>query len=130
MLVLQFYMYNGQIINALLKQQGKKKKDLLEALGVNYGGSIRPFVEGNPTVGKLEAIADFFGVSMDTFFIRDKKPSISVIGNSNNVACVTIKGLEERNEHLHMLIEEKDKRIALLESMNELLQKEIAATKK
>ena len=34
-------MYNGQIINALLKQQGKKKKDLLEALGVNYGGSIR-----------------------------------------------------------------------------------------
>ena len=89
-------MYNGQIIKALLKQQGKKKKDLLEALGVNYGGSIRPFVEGNPTVGKLEAIADFFGVSMDTFFIRDKKPSISVVGNSNNVACVTIKGLEER----------------------------------
>ncbi len=123
-------MYNGQIIKALLKQQGKKKKDLLEALGVNYGGSIRPFVEGNPTVGKLEAIADFFGVSMDTFFIRDKKPSISVVGNSNNVACVTIKGLEERNEHLHMLLEEKDKRIALLETMNELLQKEIAATKK
>lgn len=122
-------MYNGQIINALLKQHGKKKKDLLDALGVNYGGSIRPFITGNPSVGKLEAIADFFGVSMDTFFIREKKPSISVVGNSNNVACVTIKGLEERNEHLALLLEEKDKRIALLESMNDLLQKEIASRK-
>lgn len=122
-------MYNGRIINQLLKQQGKQKKDLLAALGVNYGGTIKPFTDGNPTANKLEAIADFFGVSIDTFFLREKKPSISVVGNSNNVACVTIKGLEERNEHLALLLEEKDKRIALLESMNELLQKEIASKK-
>lgn len=118
-------MYNGKIINALLKQQGKKKKDLLDALGVNYGGSIRPFVDGNPTVNKIEAIADFFGTSIDTFFIRNKQPHISVVGNSNNVACFTIGALEERTANLQALIDEKDKRIKLLETVNEMLNKEL-----
>lgn len=118
-------MYNGKIINALLKQQGKKKKDLLDALGVNYGGSIRPFVDGNPSVNKIEAIADFFGVSIDTFFIRNKQPHISVVGNSNNVACFTIGALEEKTANLQALIDEKDKRIKLLETVNEMLNKEL-----
>ena len=33
-------MYNGAIIKDLLKQQGKKAKDLLLALNVNSNGSI------------------------------------------------------------------------------------------
>lgn len=116
-------MYNGAIIKALLKERNLKIKDLLEELDMNTGGGLRPLAEGDPKASKLEELADFFGVSIDTFFIRNKQPHISVVGNSNNVAC--IGALEEKTANLQALIEEKDKRIELLETVNEMLRKEL-----
>lgn len=118
-------MYNGAIIKALLKERNLKIKDLLEELDMNTGGGLRPLAEGDPKASKLEELADFFGVSIDTFFIRNKQPHISVVGNSNNVACLTIGALEEKAANLQALIEEKDKRIELLEIVNEMLRKEL-----
>jgi len=64
-------MYNGQKIKELLRLRNLKQKDLLEALGTRENGSISRFVDGNIKASRLEEIADFFGVSIDTFFIRE-----------------------------------------------------------
>lgn len=118
-------MYNGDIIKALLKERKLRAKDLLEALGLDGDGGLRPLVDRDVKASRLEQVADFFGVSMDTFFIRNKQPHISVVGNKNNVACLTVGALEEKTANLQALIEEKDKRIELLETVNEMLRKEL-----
>ena len=66
-------MYNGAIIRALLKERKLKIKDLLDGLNMNTGGGLRPLEDADPKASKLEELADFFGVSIDTFFIRDKR---------------------------------------------------------
>jgi len=68
-------MYNGQVIKDLLEKQKKSNKELLAYLGKDIPGGnsyLRSLMTGNPTVKTLEPIADFFGVSMDVFFQRDK----------------------------------------------------------
>lgn len=123
-------MYNGQIIKALLKERKLLIKDLVKALGLNEKNGLRALLDRDPKVSRLEEVADFFGVSMDTFFIRTKQPHISVVGNKNNVACLTVGAQEEKIANLNALIEEKDKRITLLESMNEMLMNQLAELKK
>lgn len=122
-------MYNGEIIKALLKERNLRAKDLLEALGLDGDGGLRPLVDRDVKASRLEQVADFFGVSMDTFFIRNKIPHISVVGSSNNVACYSVGALEEKTANLQALIEEKDKRIALLESVNAMLMKQLEEKK-
>lgn len=125
-------MYNGQIIRKLLEERNILNKTLLESLGLpkNGGGALKQIIEGNPTVRKLEPIADFFQVSMDVFFDR-KVPIISmsnhIIGNSNaigngNIISPDITSLEIENKNLKELIEEKNKRIDVLETLIKLLQ--------
>ena len=123
-------MYNGAIIRALLKERKLKIKDLLEGLDMKTGGTLRPLEEADIKASKLEEIADFFGVSIDTFFIRNKQPHISVVGSNNkNIACFTVGALEEKTANLQALIEEKDKRIELLETVNKMLKKELEEIK-
>lgn len=118
-------MHNGKIIKTLLKERGLLAKDLLKALDLDKATGLRPFVDRDIKASRLEQVADFFGVPIDTFFIRNRPPHISVIGNDNNVACYTVGALEERSANLQALLEEKDKRIELLENMNELLMKQL-----
>ncbi len=123
-------MYNGAIIRALLKERKLKIKDLLDGLNMNTGGGLRPLEDADPKASKLEELADFFGVSIDTFFIRNKQPHISVVGsNNNNIACFTVGALEEKTANLQALIDEKDKRIELLETVNEMLKRELEEIK-
>ena len=117
-------MYNGQVINVLLKERGLRAKDLLEHLQLQSNGSITSLVKGNPTAERLEKIADFFDVPIDTLFQRAKSYGFNVIGNSNNVASITIGELKGKAQAQDRIIEEKDKRIALLEDMVELLKKQ------
>lgn len=117
-------MYNGLIINVLLKERGMKAKDLLEHLQLQTNGSISSLVRGNPTAERLEKIADFFDVPIDALFKRNKRYGYNVVGNSNNVANITIGELRGKARSLEQIIEEKDKRIALLEDMVELLKKQ------
>lgn len=117
-------MYNGQIINTLLAERGLKAKDLLEHLQVNSNGSLTNIVKGNPTAERLEKIADFFEIPIDALFNRSKSYGYNVVGNRNNVGYFAIGELRGKNEGLEKIIEEKDKRIALLEDMIELLKNE------
>lgn len=109
-------MYNGQIIKQLLVEKNIPNKELLNYLGTEANSSLSQIVNGNPTVKRLEKIADFFGVSMDVFFEREKpfKAYPSTHRDSE-------QQYKDKIALLERLLEEKDKRILLLEQMNQLL---------
>ena len=109
-------MYNGQIIKQLLAERNIPNKELLKYLGTEANTSHSQITNGNPTVKRLERVADFFGISMDTFFEREKPyKSIITTGNNNELFY------KEKIELLEKLIKEKDERIKLLENVNQLL---------
>lgn len=124
-------MYNGEIIMDLLKQQGKKAKDLLAALEVNSNGSISQLVkDANPTARRLEIIADFLEVPIDALFLREHNYSgHNVVGNGNHVANITIGTLKGKLQDQQQIITEKDKRIQLLEEMLEMYRQRLSEQK-
>lgn len=109
-------MYNGNVIKQLLLDKKVTNKELLRYLGTEANASLAQIVNGNPTVKRLEKVADFFGVSMDVFFEREKpfKAYPSAHGDIE-------QQYKEKIELLERLLEEKDKRILLLEQMNQLV---------
>ena len=128
-------MYNGQIVNELLKQRKIKVSDLNAYLHVN-SSSITQITDGNPTASKLEKIADFFGVSIDIFFIRhiyvtpgayNVNGNSNVVGNVNNSReqelTLQFKAAETLIKEKDKLIDEKEKRIKVLEDMVKMLKK-------
>lgn len=111
-------MYNGKVIRKILRERNLLQKDLLEYLYSDItksSGSITQLENGNPTVKTLERIADFFHVSMDTFFERGD--------NYIQKGSVPTNEYQLRIESLEKLIAEKDKRIDLLEQLNQLLKR-------
>lgn len=58
-------MYNGDIIRLLLSRQKKQQKDLSMAVTGKPNSSLHNLFK-NPTAKTLEAIADFFGVTIDS----------------------------------------------------------------
>lgn len=109
-------MYNGNIIKQLLLDKKATNKELLKYLGTEANASLAQIVNGNPTVKRLEKVADFFGVSMDVFFERTKpyKDHSATIINNEHI-------YKEKIALLEQLIKEKDERIKLLENINQLL---------
>lgn len=109
-------MYNGNVIKQLLLDKKVTNKELLRYLGTEANASLAQIVNGNPTVKRLEKVADFFGVSMDVFFEREKpfKAYSSTHGDNE-------QQYKEKIALLERLLEEKDKRIMLLEQMNQLI---------
>lgn len=109
-------MYNGNIIRQLLVEKNIPNKELLRYIGTEANASLAQIVNGNPTVKRLEKVADFFGVSMDTFFEREKPFRKICTSKSDDTAYYL-----EKIELLEKIIKEKDERIKLLESVNQLL---------
>lgn len=129
-------MYNGQIIRRLLDVRKIPNKDLLTYLGYNREGgnsSLTQIIEGNPTVRRLEPVADFFQVSMDVFFERKVQFTTSpnhvfgngnAVGNGNTIMTPAENEYKIKIENLERLLEEKDKRIETLQTLVEILQKQ------
>lgn len=127
-------MYNGLIIEQLLDARKIQKKVILDYLGIpreGGGTALKQIMTGNPTVKRLEPVADFFQVSMDVFFNRNVpfSPLAShVVGNGNAVgtgnSIITPQDNESqlKIEALERLLEEKDKRIKVLEMLVAALQ--------
>lgn len=109
-------MYNGNIIRQLLVERNIPNKELLRYLGTEANASLAQIVNGNPTVKRLEKVADFFGVSMDVFFDREKPFKSYPSAHGDNE-----QRYKEKIALLERLLEEKDKRIQLLEQMNQLV---------
>lgn len=113
-------MYNYQKIIALIEERGMLKKELLEYLGKNYNGSVEQILKGDVRASKLEKIADFFGVPIDTFFDReDFNYGVNIGGVKSHVHDFQVNNAAKSME---ALIEEKDKRIQLLEDMVSMLK--------
>lgn len=67
-------MYNYQIISKLLEDNRVKRADFMRKTGVSNGGLANIMSEkGNPSADKLELIADFFSIPIDTLFNRKVK---------------------------------------------------------
>lgn len=111
-------MYNGNVIKQLLLDKKVPNKELLKYIGTEANASLAQIVNGNPTVKRLEKVADFFGVSMDTFFEREKPFKQIGISKSDDTSYYI-----EKIELLEKIIKEKDERIKLLENVNQLLTK-------
>lgn len=115
-------MYNGLIIEDLLSSRRIPKKTLLEFLGkrVEGGGTaLKQIMTGNPTVKRLEPIADFFQISMDSFFIR----SIPFTSLVKPIGTDLMENeYKRKNEFLEQLLKEKEKRIETLETLVQVLQ--------
>lgn len=115
-------MYNPQKIFDLIEKNGVRQKDVIMALkGVDKGnalGNLRQLVERDIRVSTLEKIANYFNVSMDVFFDRDVEINgIFVNGDSHQLKNVTVG---QNQDSLKSLLDEKDKRIKLLEEIVEL----------
>ena len=130
-------MYNGLIIEQLLEARKIQKKVILDYLGIpreGGGTALKQIITGNPTVKRLEPVADFFQVSMDVFFTRNvpfTPLAGNIVGNGNAVgngnSIITSKENESQAkiETLERLIEEKDKRIEVLEMLVQALKSQI-----
>ena len=105
-------MYNPQKITDLLEARRVKARDLLTFLGKNWNGSVAQVVNHDIRVSKIERIADFFQVPIDTFFDRET----TILGEPQSTSAAA------RISDLERLLVEKDKRIALLEDMVSLLK--------
>lgn len=114
-------MYNPKKIEDLLQQRGLRNKQLLIHLGYNERSGLLQSVSGDIRVSKLEKIADFFGVPMDTFFDRDIK-SGSQDERVTKGKADSVNIAYEREQSLRDLLKEKDRRIQLLEEMVEMLK--------
>lgn len=117
--MLLFNMYNPQKIYDLLSEHKLQQKELLRALGKNDKASLKQMCERDIRVSTLEKIADYFQVPVDTFF--DRPNSVSISGNGHKVHHIYV-GETSDVKHLENLLEEKDKRIQLLEEMVEILK--------
>lgn len=114
-------MYNPKKIEDLLRQRGLKNKQLLIHLGYNERGGLLQSVSGDIRVSKLEKIADFFGLPIDTFFDRN----IKLGSQDERIPSGTADPVNiayEREQSLRDLLKEKDRRIQLLEEMVEMLK--------
>ena len=118
-------MYNGKAIKELLEKRGLQNQALLTALGLNpKQNSIQSLVTGNPTAKRLEQIADFFNVTIDTFFIREGVIELSSTDSKNGLksasAYVLQQEVKQRDDIIRFkdqMLREKDERIKLLEEL-------------
>lgn len=118
-------MYNGKAIKELLEKRGLQNQALLTALGLNpKQNSIQSLVTGNPTAKRLEQIADFFSVTIDTFFIREGGIELSSTDSKNGLksasAYVLQQEVKQREDIIRFkdqMLQEKDERIKLLEEL-------------
>lgn len=134
-------MYNGIIIKELLEEQGKSHAEFLEYMGLNPKcNSITSFMNGNPSAARLEKIADFFGITIDSLFAREKEDNQEVnnngaplIQNNNSgsrykvISTINLKNdikhLEEKVAMLEERLKDKERMIRDKETIIEQLKK-------
>ena len=112
-------MFKGYIIKQLLEERKITKKRLFEYLNTSASGLDTIINKGNPTASTLEKIADFFNVSVDTFFERNIENIPSNINIGHNITGlvnhvtgdITLSECQKELEHLKTLLQEKDKMI-------------------
>lgn len=115
-------MYNGKVVKALLKAKGLKGLQLSEHLYGNPRRTLTPIVNdgANPCVNIVEKMAQFFEVSIDTFFTpTDAVPELDELLKKN--AAPSPKKVEQYN-NVDDLLQKKDEQIRILEERVKALE--------
>ncbi|MEJ8741364.1 helix-turn-helix domain-containing protein [Phocaeicola sp. HCN-6420] len=112
-------MFKGQIISDLIDKRRAKKVDVYTYAGITKA-TLDNIIKGIsiPNCTTIEKIADFFDVSIDEFFEREK-PHLNightVNGNGNNVSGdIQLHECQKEIEHLKELLNEKERLIQVL----------------
>lgn len=116
-------MYNGQKIRDLLREKKVSNKQLIEYMGWRGNGQLAHVATtgtSNPTAKVLEKIADFFQVPIDTFFDRNITVKVPVPGSSGKSL---IENLQHEIDNLHLLLDEKNKRLELQQRLLDVYEK-------
>lgn len=112
-------MFNGQKISELIEERKVAKKAIYEYAGITKS-QFDNYIKGINVPGsdKLEAIADFFGCSIEIFFNRkiDLKDQIhighQVNGHDNSVSGdISLSECKKELELTKKLLKEKEERI-------------------
>ncbi|MBQ9820756.1 MAG: hypothetical protein IJ887_15835 [Prevotella sp.] len=123
-------MYNGKKIKELLDERGQNNSALLSALGLDpKKNSLKTVINGNPTANRLEQVADFFGVSIDTLFIRESMTDLLPTSTELSSIQALKHEVAKRDEFLRLkdeIIREKEERIKLLEALNSVYIKQLS----
>ena len=123
-------MYNGKKIKELLDERGQNNSALLSALGLDTKkNSLKTVINGNPTANRLEQVADFFGVSIDTLFIREGMTDLLPTSTELSSIQALKHEVAKRDEFLRLkdeIIREKEERIKLLEALNSVYIKQLS----
>jgi len=123
-------MYNGKRIKELLDERGLNNSALLSALGLDpRKNSLKTIISGNPTASRLEKVADFFGVPIDEFFIREYDPAPSLTEADVSRLKELEQDVAQRDNVLQLkdeIIREKEERIKLLEALNSVYIKQLS----
>lgn len=119
-------MFKPQRIYDLLETSGRTQRELLEHLGKKNNGMISSILgksQNDIKVSNLEKIADYFCVSIDYFFDRDSSVvGVLASGNNNHIHHIQADSDKKTLDVQQRLLDEKDKRIELLEQMIEFLK--------
>lgn len=115
-------MFNGRIINDLIENKRAKKIDVYNYAGITKS-TLDNIIKGTsiPNCNTLEKIADFFEVSIDTFFVREIQTvksignNVTINGNRNSVSSdILLNESKKEVEHLKELLAEKERLIQVL----------------
>ena len=107
-------MYNGLKIKELLVERKLSNKQLLDYIGIVHNGSLASFLRGNPTAKNLEKIADFFQVSIDTFFDRNGSYSVTDNEHVTSEKMIAFSEHEKEISAMKLLLAEKERLIQVL----------------
>lgn len=78
------------IIKNLLKERGVSFQELSDKLNVDRANLYTSLTKGNPTLQRLQAIADVLSVPVWRLFTEDKKPEIyGTIVYQGQVFCIS-----------------------------------------
>lgn len=121
-------MYNPQKVFDLIDRHGLIQKDVVSVLrNTEKGkckGNLRQIIDRDIRVSTLEKIADYFKVSIDVFFDREVEVNgVMINGEGHNIKNISVEQPSAHADNLQALLDEKDKRIKLLEEMVEIYKK-------
>lgn len=88
---------------------------------VNARGTSGKSSTGTSEFQPWKKIADYFKVSIDVFFDREVEVNgVMINGEGHNIKSIKVEQPSAHADNLQTLLDEKDKRIKLLEEMVEI----------
>lgn len=93
----------SQNLNHYMKENGKSRRDISQALGISYY-TVTDWVKGKkyPRMDKVEMLANYFGI-LKSDLIEDKPKEHKEMQKKNDILSDIILKLNEDNELLEMV---------------------------